>query len=327
MNRQLIKLDEPRLLFRHGQAMEDPRDGLTLFGPLDEGKPYGIRGGVIGTTSGIAKFRSWVNWVQGPVRLPSPVPARPPFPGFEAAFRIPWNPVPILVIEIDEDELKSKCGLDDRHQRVFQTVELFSKAIINARRDEEAKPDVWFVVVPDYVRRYCRPEGIVAPADRHEWQRYFKSPRQAKALYQSPSLFAAANEAAEPYFFKEDFRSQLKARLLEHRVCTQVLREGTLENISSEARDTREAGQMKMQSQIAWNIATTAFYKIGGNLGKWTILEKACATSDWFIRKISDRMTAAWLVAGPRCFWIPGMVSSSKVPLAHGTTLRLVTFI
>jgi hypothetical protein len=28
--KDLIYIPEPRLLFRHGQAMEDPRDGLTL---------------------------------------------------------------------------------------------------------------------------------------------------------------------------------------------------------------------------------------------------------------------------------------------------------
>jgi hypothetical protein len=177
---------------------------------------------------------------------------------------VPWNAAPVLSIEIDEKELKAKCGLDDRHQRVFQTVDLFSKAIVDARRDEESKPDVWFVVIPDYVRRYCRPEGIVAPADRHEWQRFFASARQAKELYQAPSLFADANVAAEPYFFKEHFRNQLKARLLEHRVATQILREGTLENIASTPQNAREAGLIKMQSQIAWNIATTAFYKSGG---------------------------------------------------------------
>jgi len=264
MTRKLIKLDEPRLLFQHGQAMEDPRDGLTLFGPLDEGKPYGIRAGVVGTTGGMAKFKTWVDWLQSPVRLQNPVLARPFFPGFKTAFRVPWNSAPALSIEIDEHELKAKCSLDDRHQRVFQTVELFSKAIIDARRDEESKPDVWFVVIPDFVRRYCRPEGVVAPADRHEWQRFFKSPKQAKELYGAPSLFPEANEAAEPYFFKEHFRNQLKARLLEHRISTQVLREGTLENIVSVPRNSREAGLVKMQSQIAWNIATTAFYKTGG---------------------------------------------------------------
>lgn len=264
MTRRLLKLDEPRLLFQHGQAMEDPRDGLTLFGPLDDGKPYGIRGGVVGTASSIAKFRVWADWLQHPVRPQNPMLARPPFPGFEAAFRVPWHSAPSITIEIDENELKARSGLDDRHQRVFQTVELFSKAIVGALRDEESKPDVWFVVIPDYVRRYCRPEGIVAPADRHESRRFFKSARQAKALYQAPSLFPEANEAAEPYFFREHFRNQLKARLLEHRVATQILREGTLENITDTPQNAREAGLMKLQSQIAWNIATTAFYKTGG---------------------------------------------------------------
>lgn len=274
MMRQLTKLDEPSLLFKHGQAMEDPRDGLTLFGPLDDGRPYGIRSGVVGTPSGIAKLQSWVDWIQRPVRLQSPVMARPPFPGFETAFRVPWGSSPASTIQIDEAELKAKCGLDDRYQRVFQTVDLFSSAIVNALRDEESKPDVWFVVIPDYVRRYCRPEGIVAPADRHESQRFFKSARQAKALYHEPSLFQEENEAAVPYFFKEHFRNQLKARLLEHRVSTQVLREGTLENIYSIPHNPRDAGLMRMQSQIAWNIATTAFYKTGGRPWKVDAIRK-----------------------------------------------------
>ena len=29
--KDLIYIPEPRLLFRHDQAMEDPRDGLTLY--------------------------------------------------------------------------------------------------------------------------------------------------------------------------------------------------------------------------------------------------------------------------------------------------------
>lgn len=53
---ELIHIAEPLLLFRHKQATEDPRDGLTLFGPLDEGKPYGIKAGVIGTEAGIEYF-------------------------------------------------------------------------------------------------------------------------------------------------------------------------------------------------------------------------------------------------------------------------------
>lgn len=262
--RNLIRLPEPKLLFRFGQTMEDPRDGLTLFGPLDEISPYGIRAAVVGTKEGIQKYKAWVLWVQRLVRLAAPSPARPPFPGFESVFRIPWKPEPILTLEIDPQRLKAKAGLDDRHQRVFETVNVYANAIEEALTGEEAKPDVWFVVIPDYVRRYCRPEGVVAPDDRIESIRYFKSARQAKAAYNEPFLFDELNEAAQPYLYKEHFRNQLKARLLKHKIATQVLREGTLENLGHLGDLPRDKAREKLQSQIAWNIATAAFYKADG---------------------------------------------------------------
>ena len=78
---ELIKLPEPELMFRYEQKLEDPRDGLTLFGPLDEGKPYGIRWGVVGTDEGIQKFSRWVEKIQGVISNKQPDIARPPFPG------------------------------------------------------------------------------------------------------------------------------------------------------------------------------------------------------------------------------------------------------
>src|SRR2546427_9259144 len=111
--RSLVKLSEPLLRFAYDQAVEDPRDGLTLFGPLDAGKPYGIRAGVIGTKAGIEKFTQWVEWAQGPVRTVNPDASRPPFPGFESAFRIPWSATPVLIRTIDEEELYRRLLLDD----------------------------------------------------------------------------------------------------------------------------------------------------------------------------------------------------------------------
>jgi len=244
--------------------MEDPRDGLTLFGPLDEISPFGIRAAVVGTKEGISKYKAWVRWIQGLIKLAEPNPARPPFPGFEGVFRIPWRPEPILSLEVDERELKAKAGLDDRHQRVFETVNLYANAIEEALTADEAKPDVWFLVIPDYVRRYCRPRANVAPADRIEAVRYFRSARQAKVAYNEPFLFNEMNEAAEPYLYKEHFRNQIKARLLKHKISTQVLREGTLENLGHLGELPQQKTLERMQSQIAWNVATTAFYKADG---------------------------------------------------------------
>src|SRR5438874_12603953 len=92
--RKLIKLAEPRLLFRHDQALEDPRDGLALFGPVDPSAVFGVRAAVIGTKAGIKRFAAWVKSIQQPISNDPPLRHRPPFPGFEAAFGIPWHPEP-----------------------------------------------------------------------------------------------------------------------------------------------------------------------------------------------------------------------------------------
>ena len=232
----LIRLSEPLLLFNYGQAMEDPRDGLTLFGPFDRGSLYGLRTGVIGTAPGIQKFRTWTARIQTPIRTKKPIQSRPPFPGFEALFRIPWGQEPLLVLTIDEEELKKRLYQDDRFQRVFQTVDLFADAIIKAHSEEERKPDMWFVVIPDDVRKYCRPHSVMEPEVRVEAKRYFadnlrENVKRAQSLLSQPSLFKEDNVEAEPYAYKEHFRNQLKAKLLPHMISTQVVRESTVANL------------------------------------------------------------------------------------------------
>ena len=256
-------------MFRHGQAIEDPRDGLALFGPLDSTSPLGVCAGVVGTAAGIAIFERWVAFIQRPVRTREPIASRPPFPGFESVFRIPWQALPIQRALIDETDLKQRLYQDDRHLRVYETVELYAEAILRVHREEEAKPNIWFVVIPDDVRKYCRPQAVVDANLRHEARRDFANSlkdnvRFARKLQTSPSLFSEQNEAAEPYAYKEHFRNQLKARLLIDRIPTQILRESTIANVGYRGEGTREKSEELMQSQIAWNISTTAYYKLGG---------------------------------------------------------------
>lgn len=161
---RLIHFPEPTLLFRHNQSVEDPRDGLSLFGPLDKGSPYGIRAGVIGTKDGLRRFRDWAVKIQGAVIQPDPDElfqlSHPPYPGFEAAFRIPWNAVPVLEIEIEREALNKSLYLANKHRRVYGTVDLYAEKILRAIKDEDAKVDVWFVLVHDDVYKYCRPESM-----------------------------------------------------------------------------------------------------------------------------------------------------------------------
>ena len=55
-NNQLYYIEEPKLKFAYGQATEDSRDGLTLFGPYEHSKGM-IRVGVVGTEEHIEFYR------------------------------------------------------------------------------------------------------------------------------------------------------------------------------------------------------------------------------------------------------------------------------
>jgi len=58
--------DEPQLEFASGEMLEHPRDGLTLFGPVDSKgieKPSHLCYGVVGTKSGVGAFREFVKAV------------------------------------------------------------------------------------------------------------------------------------------------------------------------------------------------------------------------------------------------------------------------
>jgi hypothetical protein len=271
-------------MFGYDQAVEDPRDGLTLFGPLDDGKPYGIRVGAVGSSAAIERLSRWVHAIQKPVLSAKAVKweedgewehveawerARPPFPGFQATFGIPWHEKPALTLEVPDDEVKQTLRIDDSAQRVFQTVEVYSRRIKDALRTEESTVDVWYVVIPEDVHTYCRPRSRVGAADAISVT-LPASRDYLKRLGDEPSLFSEYNAAALPYQYEPDFHNQLKARLLREKICIQIVRERTIapaDVLSGRRLDSQE----NQAPEIAWNLATTTFYKTGGR--PWKIAD------------------------------------------------------
>jgi hypothetical protein len=69
---------------------------------------------------------------------------------------------------------------------------------------------------------------------------------------------------AEPYVYEEQFHNQLKARLLDGMVLTQIVKESTLSNIRKPTDSDFDARAAARQSEIAWNLCTAIFYKVGG---------------------------------------------------------------
>lgn len=269
----LKKLAEPKLLFGHNQAMEDPRDGLTLFNPLDEGKVYGLRAGVIGTTEGIRRYNSWVKRIQLPIidtdKFGNSLIHRPYFPGFEAAFRIPWQSRALEVV-IPDGELEKYLYLDDRYNRVYKTVSVYTERILNSTRQEEAPVDIWFVIIPEAVWQKCRPRSVVEAALKIE-EKEKRNPRDARKLQNAPSFFEEDNLAAIPYNYEVHFHNQLKARLLADKILTQIIRETTIAPEEFLDHFDRPSRQVDEPSAVAWNLTTAAFYKAGGR--PWKINE------------------------------------------------------
>lgn len=263
---KLIQLQEPKLLFRYDQSLEDPRDGLSLFGPLDSGQVYGIRSGVVGTQAGINRFKRWVQSIQGPIisaASDAESRYRPFFPGFQTVFGVKWSPTPQIEIPVDPDELSKRIRVGNSHQRVFQTVGLFADAIINAKRKEDVQVDVWFVIVTEDVERYCRPQSMVEASIRVEADSIV-SESEAKGFLKEPPLFPDMVQAAQPFYYEPDFHNQLKARLLLNEAPIQIIRETTIAPQDFLKPNGFPLRKVDKPSVIAWNICTTAFYKASG---------------------------------------------------------------
>ena len=157
---------EPLLEFAYGQMLEHPQDGLFLYGPVNlAGSPEVLRVGVIGTGKGISLVKEWLAKVAGrlPVKDPSKLHTSP-WPGFQAAFgaRLPADP--LATITLTTSEIDAAARKSNRTDAVRSMVKLYEDALLEHKRTEESRPDVWLVVVPEIVHDYGRPT-VAGPKD------------------------------------------------------------------------------------------------------------------------------------------------------------------
>ena len=259
---ELIKIEEPRLLFGFDQKLEDPRDGLTIFGPLEKLRPYGIISGVVSTKTGLEKFKAFLQEIQKPIYNKDNT-SRPFFPGFNSVFKMEWSCEKIYHINVEDAELGQCLYYEDVHDRTYHTVSLFSDKIVAAKKDEHPDINLWIVIIPDLVYESCRPQSTI----RKDVVRIKKiiSKTKAKRLLIEPSIWEEDNIAAKPYAFEANFHNQLKARLLKHTIPTQIIRESTLfphDYLNALGKVRRDFS--KIRGHLAWSISTAAFYKTGG---------------------------------------------------------------
>jgi len=265
-SRRLLTFEEPQLRFAHEQMLEDPKDGLALFGPPE--KPIGVQYGLIGTPQGIRQFKTWARTMRGCIQADPDVESSVLWPGFDAVFRQEWPIEPRALIEVDAQELSRVVHLTDAHQRVFDTVELFSRPIERWVREEDPKVALWFVVVPEELWALCRPKSRVS---RFEGVRPSVALTHATALrYQTqPGLFPEDNIAAEKHLYENHFHNQLKAKLLGCEAVTQILRQTTIAPEDYLDPWGRPVRKLQDNATVAWNLGTAIYYKAGAK--PWTL--------------------------------------------------------
>lgn len=267
-HRKLIPFGAPMLRFAHDQSIEDPKDGLFMFGPPE--KPIGIEYGVIGTNEGIARFEKWAG------RLNKAIPARQDytssvmFPGFEALFRTAWPQTPRVKIQIDEEKLDTTVRITDAHQRVFDTVDLYTDRIKTWVKEEDAKVSLWFVIIPEKVWKLCRPMSTISKKEGVQPEVHLTHKR-AQELLTAPDFFDEANNAAEKHLYENHFHNQLKAKLLECEAITQIVRETTIAPYDFLDRFGKPTRSLQDEATVAWNLATSIYYKSGAK--PWTLAD------------------------------------------------------
>ncbi|MEM7192783.1 MAG: hypothetical protein AAF405_07965, partial [Pseudomonadota bacterium] len=263
---QVLHLAEPELTFGYGQRLDHPRDGLFLYGPYAAPTRREITIGVVGTSDGIALFRAWLKGANRRIGVPKAKareknfsPHLSDFPGLEEGFAIRTDPDDLVACEIDPDAIEHRSTIENHHEAVSQTVDLFIGPIESHVRNEERAVDVWVLAVPEIVFERCRPQ---MGARRKATLQPGMFSRKKKERADLPLLDGIIDNDEERVFDDiPDFHRQVKARLLRAAQSCQLIRETTLapnkflNRAGNPIRGTQDA------ATIAWNLATGLYYK------------------------------------------------------------------
>jgi hypothetical protein len=284
-------LDEPELEFRYGQRAQDPRDGLALFGPYDadESYPRTPAYGVIGTPEGVECFRAWSVALNRAASHPDQDRQRlwPTYPGFEAAFGSPWSERPAWTHALDRDALLEAARKKDSHERCFAVVDHYMAGFeMSQKRDESAA--VVICVVPDEVKRNCRPESRVANPSDAGISRDEKARRRSgqRGLFDD-------DFNREQYLLSPDFRRQLKARAMAFNVPLQIVQESTM-RLTPDQKGDRTLTPLPDR---LWNLATAFYYKAGGKPWRLSTARDGVCYVGIAFRRTEDRGNTACCAA------------------------------
>ena len=298
MNNRLEYIGEPPIMVGLGQEVEDPRDGLTLFGPYSKSLKS-IRCGVVATKKGFSALLNFIDRIHKPVYngITNDL-SRPFFPGIESVFGCSIDKNEIIFKEIEQSEIDYRLFINSKYVRTYDLVTLFIEPIIEAQKNDDISPNLWLIVIPEEIYKYCRPESVL-PKELIKRQSYFTRAK-AKCYQYMPSLFPEFQEEehkkaeeAKKYAYDAQFHDQLKARLLEYAIPTQIIREIKLDWRNH--RNTKGQYLMdlsQLEGHLAWTLSTALFYKSGGKPWQLSSVRPDVCYLGLVYKKISDKPSA-----------------------------------
>ncbi len=263
---KVVHIEEPELLFGHGQTCDHPKDGLFLYGPHSAPKSgTEITVGAIGTADGLKYLRRWAIAAGGLVEVPPPSKTEKEhrlhlsnFPGIEEAFAITFNPGDFVERRIELKRLDEATRALNQHEAVRKAVDLYVAEVEDYDRNEERTVDVWLFVLPELVFERCKPLARRSGLDLVEGE----FPKKQTARLELPLLADVIDQSAEEIFDDvPDFHRQVKARLLRYGHTSQLLRETTLAREEFLNRAGFPIRNLQEPASVAWNLATGIYYK------------------------------------------------------------------
>jgi hypothetical protein len=261
-NTKLMFINEPKIAFGYGQTITNPKDGLMLFGPFDNKKIFGAKNiGIIGPEYLRLKMKDYLYKMHGLIISPEKSLARPNFPGLETVFGVSINSKNIIEIEVDINQIDKHLHNRDASQRVFNLVDLYVSKMRSYSEKEDMHIEMWFVVIPENIYLYGRPKSHIPTSEENFTIGLTKNEQTSLQSY----LFDQdrIDKLKKAYQYEINFHNQLKARLLESKIITQIIRES---KIAYEDYFTVEKAEeeRKFDADKAWNIASAFYYKLGG---------------------------------------------------------------
>lgn len=293
-------IEEPILVFGHGEEEKDPKKGLFRSGPFtyhDENPSlHNIRVGIISNRNGISLTLDILEKIKE--KIPSYHESNtwlyPSYPGMNKESNFLCNIITpnIMQSQISDDlefsRIKNK-NFKNSNERIAFGVNLFAKKIKEIAMDED-KPDVIICTLPEIVETYCGISEKTRGAKTRKLTQHEKKTQKFKEVGQTflsewGVEIINITEQNQSY----DFRNALKGKIIEFGIPIQILHETTCKNILD--FDSTQKHKSQDPCSFAWNFSTALLYKSNGR--PWRLAKLPADTCYIGISFFKDKLNPA----------------------------------